>query len=129
MVYLDNHFSIFIKRGATFETAEDVMNQFKADCVSDEISEIMEFNETLLAEGKMTQNVFLVDISGYKINMNRISNIDTGGTIVRVPAGVQIERTYTDEADVIRTWELDKNLKRKINKVTQLAGWEVPFKI
>ena len=105
MEYLDNHFSIFVKRGATFATAEDVMNQFKTDCVSDEISEIMEFNETLLAEDKMTETVSLID------------------------SGIEIERTYIDEADVIRTWELDKNSKRKINKVTQLAGWQVPFKI
>ena len=105
MEYLNNHFSIFVKRGATFATAEDVMNQFKADCVSDEISEIIEFNETLLAEGKMTETVSLID------------------------GGIQIERTYIDMADVIRTWELDNNSKRKINKVTQLAGWEVPFKI
>tara|TARA_R110002051_G_scaffold323666_1_gene418027 strand:- start:427 stop:744 length:318 start_codon:yes stop_codon:yes gene_type:complete len=105
MEYLNNHFSIFVKRGATFTTAEDVMNQFKTDCVSDEISEIIEFNETLLAEGKMTETVSLID------------------------GGIQIERTYTDMADVIRTWELDKNSKQKINKVTQLAGWEVPFKI
>ena len=105
MEYLNNHFSIFVKRGATFATAEDVMNQFKADCVSDEISEIMEFNETLLAEGKMTETVSLID------------------------GGVQIERTYTDMADVTRVWELDKNSKQKINKVTRLAGWEVPFKI
>jgi len=105
MEYLNNHFSIFVKRGATFTTAEDVMNQFKTDCVSDEISEIMEFNETLLAEGKMTETVSLID------------------------GGVQIERTYTDMADVTRVWELDKNSKQKINKVTQLAGWEVPFKI
>ena len=105
MEYLNNHFSIFVKRGATFTTAEDVMNQFKTDCVSDEISEIIEFNETLLAEGKMTETVSLID------------------------GGIQIERTYTDMADVIRTWELDKNSKQKINKVTQLAGWHVPFKI
>ena len=105
MEYLNNHFSIFVKRGATFATAEDVMNQFKADCVSDEISEIMEFNETLLAEGKMTEIVSLID------------------------GGIQIERTYIDMADVTRVWELDKNSKQKINKVTRLAGWEVPFKI
>jgi len=105
MEYLNNHFSIFVKRGETFATAEDVMNQFKTDCVSDEISEIIEFNETLLAEGKMTETVSLID------------------------GGIQIERTYIDMADVIRTWELDKNSKQKINKVTRLAGWEVPFKI
>ena len=105
MEYLNNHFSIFVKRGTTFATAEDVMNQFKADCVSDEISEIMEFNETLLAEGKITETVSLID------------------------GGIEIERTYIDMADVIRTWDLNKNSKRKINKVTQLAGWEVPFKI
>lgn len=105
MEYLNNHFSIFVKRGATFTTAEDVMNQFKTDCVSDEISEIMEFNETLLAEGKMTEIVSLID------------------------GGIQIERTYIDMADVTRVWELDKNSKQKINKVTRLAGWEVPFKI
>ena len=105
MEYLNNHFSIFVKRGATFATAEDVLNEFKTDCVSDEFSEIMEFNETLLAEGKMTEIVSLID------------------------GGIQIERTYIDMADVIRTWELDKNSKQKINKVTRLAGWEVPFKI
>lgn len=124
MEYLNNHFSIFVKRGETFATAEDVMNQFKTDCVSDEISEIIEFNETLLAEGKMTETVSLIDEVGNKIRPwlapeNR----------VRVPAGIEIERTYTDMADVIRTWELDKNSKQKINKVTQLAGWHVPFKI
>jgi hypothetical protein len=124
MEYLNNHFSIFVKRGATFATAEDVMNQFKTDCVSDEISEIIEFNETLLAEGKMTETVSLIDEVGNKIRPwlapeNR----------VRVPAGVQIERTYTDVEDVTRAWELDNNSKRKINKVTQLAGWHVPFKI
>jgi hypothetical protein len=105
MEYLDNHFSIFVKPGATFATTEDAINQFKTDCVSDEISEIIEFNETLLAEGKMTETVSLID------------------------GGVQIERTYIDEADVIRTWELDKNSKREINKTTRLAGWDVPFKI
>jgi hypothetical protein len=105
MEYLNNHFSIFVKRGTTFATVEDVMNQFKADCVSDELSEIMEFNETLLAEGKMTETVSLID------------------------GGIEIERTYIDMADVIRTWDLNKNSKRKINKVTQLAGWQVPFKI
>ena len=124
MEYLNNQFSIFVKRGATFATAEDVMNQFKTDCVSDEISEIIEFNETLLAEGKMTETVSLIDEVGNKIRPwlapeNR----------VRVPAGVQIERTYTDVEDVTRAWELDNNSKRKINKVTQLAGWHVPFKI
>ena len=105
MEYLNNHYSVYTKHGATFATAEDVMNQFKADCVSDEISEIMEFNETLLAEDKMTETVSLID------------------------SGIEIERTYIDEADVIRTWELDKNSKRKTQKVTRLAGWHVPFKI
>jgi hypothetical protein len=124
MEYLNNHFSIFVKRGATFTTAEDVMNQFKTDCVSDEISEIIEFNETLLAEGKMTETVSLIDEVGNKIRPGLAPE-----NRVRVPAGIEIERTYTDMADVIRTWELDKNSKQKINKVTQLAGWHVPFKI
>ena len=59
----------------------------------------------VIAEDKMTETVSLID------------------------SGIEIERTYIDEADVIRTWELDKNSKRKTQKVTRLAGWHVPFKI
>jgi|TARA_B110000438_G_C15722407_1_gene610432 urease gamma subunit len=105
MEYLDNHFSVLVKHGATFATAEDVITQFKTDCVSDEISEIMEFNETLLAEGKVTETVSLMD------------------------GGIKIERTYTDAEDVTRVWDLDKNSKRKTEKIIRVAGWHVPFKI
>jgi hypothetical protein len=116
--------TVLIKIGAEFTTSEDVINQFKVDCVLDEISEIMEFNETSLAEGKMTQKVFLVNISGYKMRP-----WITPENRIRVPAGVQIEREWSDAEAELHSWELDKNSKDKIEKVTKLAGWYVPFKI
>ena len=100
-------FSIIVKPGTMFATIEDVINQFKIDCVSTEISEIIEFNETSLAEGKMTLNTSLLS-SGQ---------------------GLQVERTWIDAEAKARCWELDKNSKQKIEKVTRLAGWYVPFKI
>ena len=134
--------TVLIKIGAEFTTSEDVINQFKVDCVLDEISEIIEFNETSLAEGKMTQNVFLVDISGAKSAIwnhpirpwiapetESIITSTKPANRIKVPAGVQIEREWTDAEAELHSWELDKNSKDKIEKVTKLAGWYVPFKI